>query len=84
LGQDPFLFAPNAGAIGPFIAFVTLLEELHPGGGPATGEGGEVVVDLEERLALPALVNDGVEGILGPALRVDALETGVIWHGNPC
>jgi len=30
LGQDPLLLAPDAGAVGPLVALVAVLEKLHP------------------------------------------------------
>ena len=78
LRQDPFLLAPDTGAVRPLVALVAVLEELHPRRGAALGQRRRVVLHLQQRMALLALVHDGVQRIGGSALRVDALKPGSI------
>ena len=80
LRQDPFLFAPDARAIGPLGGLVTVLEELHPRLGAAVGEGLHVVLYFQQRIAGLAAINDLVERILLIALFIDTLKPGSIWH----
>ena len=44
LRQDPFLLAPDAGAVGPLGGLVAVLEELHPRLGAAVGQRLHVVL----------------------------------------
>ena len=78
LGENPFLFAPNPGAVGPLRAFVAVLENLGPAAGIELFELFHVVLHLQERTTFFALINDLIQRIGGPALRVDTLEPGLM------
>src|SRR5262249_15990849 len=57
-GENPLLFAPDAGADRPLVAFIALFEKLFPAGGVALAQGGEVVLDFEQGAAFLAMVDD--------------------------
>ena len=46
--QNPFLLAPHAGAVRPFVAHVAVFEGLFPRGGAAAFQGLEIVLHLEQ------------------------------------
>src|SRR2546423_12546755 len=71
--KNPFLFAPDPGAVRPLIAFVTFVEETGPSLAIAlTAQRFEVMFYFEQRLALSAVINHRIERISGSALRIDA------------
>src|SRR5262249_23773540 len=73
----------DAGAVRPFVAFVTLLEKRFPlSAAVRRRQRLRVVLDLQQRIAAFALVHDGVERIFFSALRVDTLKPGSVWHHN--
>src|SRR5262249_18332251 len=80
LRQYPFLFAPDAGAHGPFIALVTLLKQRLPLRAAALGQRLRVMLHLQQVIAAFALVHDGVQRISLSALRVNTLKPGSVWH----
>ena len=60
------------------ITLITLLKQFSPFFGAAAGEGGEIVLNLEQGLAPFALIDDGIERVSASTFRFDALEPGAI------
>jgi hypothetical protein len=56
--DDPFLLAPDPGAVGINALPVAVLEQLHPGGRGAGAERLHVVLDLEQVAARGTTVDD--------------------------
>ena len=62
---------------------LSAFEEFFPRPGVPPGQCVHVVLHFEQRAARLAAVDDPVQRVCGFALRVDALEPGVVRHGIP-
>jgi hypothetical protein len=80
LGQDPFLFTPYTGPIRPFSGFTPVLEELFPILRATLCKGLHIMSHFKKRAAVSTAIDDRVQRVFGPALRVDALKPGSICH----
>lgn len=67
---DPLFLAPNAAAVRPYIALVAVVEQVPPLRRASHAQGFQVVRDVEEALALAALINGVENGVCSFAFRV--------------
>lgn len=58
LGQDPFLFTPNARTIWPFSGLTAVIEQPLPYPGIPVGKGMEVMLHFQKRAARLAAIDD--------------------------
>ena len=80
LRQDPFLFTPYTGPIRPFGGFTPVLEEFFPILRAALCKGLHIMSHFKKRTAVSTAIDDRVQRVFSPALRVDALKPGSICH----
>ena len=82
LRADPFLLAPDAGAVRPRGPLVAIVEEAHPGDRAAVPQRVDVVRDLQQLAARRAVIDRLPDGMLAVASGDAAKDGSVGAHGS--